>query len=254
MCYTIQDMEIIPAIDIMNGKCVRLVQGKFDQATVFSDDPVQMARRWEDEGASRLHLVDLNGSRLGAPQEIETIKRIVAAVRIPVQLGGGIRTLEIARMVLDIGVDRVIIGTSAALDADLAAQFFDELGEHAVLGVDARDGKVAVKGWEEVTGEDAIEFARRMSLLGARRLIYTDISRDGMLKGANVPAMKRMAESVNIPVIASGGVSTLEDIWKLKALASVGLEGAILGKALYAGTLTLREAIAAAGSSKTVWM
>jgi len=225
-------MEIIPAIDIMNGKCVRLVQGRFDQATVFSDDPVQIARRWEDEGALRLHIVDLNGSRLGSPQEIETIKRVVAAVRIPVQLGGGIRTLETARTMLDLGVDRVIIGTSAALDTDLAAQFFGELGERAVLGVDARDGKVAVKGWEEVTNEDATQFARRMSLLGARRLIYTDISRDGMLQGANVSAMKRMAESVNIPVIASGGVSTLEDIRKLKALTSVGVEGAILGKAL----------------------
>jgi phosphoribosylformimino-5-aminoimidazole carboxamide ribotide isomerase len=242
-------MEIIPAIDIMNGKCVRLVQGRFDQATVFSDDPVQIARRWEDEGALRLHIVDLNGSRLGSPQEIETIKRVVAAVRIPVQLGGGIRTLETARTMLDLGVDRVIIGTSAALDTDLAAQFFGELGERAVLGVDARDGKVAVKGWEEVTNEDATQFARRMSLLGARRLIYTDISRDGMLQGANVSAMKRMAESVNIPVIASGGVSTLEDIRKLKALTSVGVEGAILGKALYAGKLTLREALAVASSS-----
>jgi len=242
-------MEIIPAIDIMNGKCVRLVQGRFDQATVFSDNPVQMAKRWEDEGALRLHIVDLNGSRLGSPQEIETIKRIVAAVRIPVQIGGGIRTLETARIMLDLGVDRVIIGTSAALDTDLAAQFFDKLGEHAVLGVDARDGKVAVKGWEEIIDEDATEFARRMSLLGARRLIYTDISRDGMLQGANVSAMKRMAEAVKIPVIASGGVSTLEDIRKLKALKSVGLEGAILGKALYAGKLTLREALAEASSS-----
>jgi len=242
-------MEIIPAIDIMNGKCVRLVQGRFDQATVFSDDPVQMAKRWEDEGALRLHIVDLNGSRLGSPQEIDIIKQIVAAVRIPVQVGGGVRTLETARIMLDLGVDRVIIGTSAALDTDLAAQFFDKLGEHAVLGVDARDGKVAVKGWEEITEEDATEFARRMSLLGARRLIYTDISRDGMLQGANVSAMKRMAEAVKIPVIASGGVSTLEDIRKLKALKSVGVEGAILGKALYAGKLTLREALAEASSS-----
>lgn len=242
-------MEIIPAIDIMNGKCVRLVQGRFDQATVFSDDPVQMARRWENEGALRLHIVDLNGSRVGSPQEIETIKRIVAAVSIPVQLGGGIRTLEIARTMLDLGVDRVIIGTSAALDTDLAARFFGELGERAVLGVDARDGKVAVKGWEEVTNEDATEFAQRMSLLGAKRLIYTDISRDGMLQGANVSAMTRMAESINIPVIASGGVSTLEDIRKLKALTSVGVEGAILGRALYAGKLTLREALAAASPS-----
>ncbi|MGC8862893.1 MAG: 1-(5-phosphoribosyl)-5-[(5-phosphoribosylamino)methylideneamino]imidazole-4-carboxamide isomerase [Armatimonadota bacterium] len=245
MCYT-ECVEIIPAIDIMDGKCVRLLQGRFDRVTVFSDDPVEVARRWAEQGATRLHLVDLKGSKLGEPQEMDAVRRIVQAVDIPVQLGGGIRTLETARAVLEIGVDRVIIGTSAALNAAAAEIIFRTLGERAVLGVDARDGRVAVKGWEETTADDAVEFARRMQEIGAKRIIYTDISRDGMLQGANVPAVRRMAESVDIPVIASGGVSSVEDIRSLKELEPLGVEGAIVGKALYAGTLTLAAALAAA--------
>lgn len=237
-------MEIIPAIDMMDGRCVRLRQGKFDDVTVFADDPAEMARQWANQGATRLHLVDLNGSRRGEPQEEESIKRIAAAISIPIQLGGGIRTLETARRMLDIGVERVIIGTSAALDTDLAQAIFTELGDHAILGVDARDGLVAIKGWEETTSENAVDFSRRMQTLGARRVIYTDISRDGMMQGANIPAMKRMAEFLDIPVIASGGVSTVEDIRNLKAIESNGIEGAILGKALYTGAITLADALA----------
>ncbi|MGI6296638.1 MAG: 1-(5-phosphoribosyl)-5-[(5-phosphoribosylamino)methylideneamino]imidazole-4-carboxamide isomerase [Armatimonadota bacterium] len=239
-------MEIIPAIDMMDGKCVRLVQGRFDQSTVFSDDPVDAARRWVDEGAGRLHLVDLNGSRFGALQETETIKRIISAVNIPVQLGGGIRTLEIAQNMIDLGVDRVILGTSAALDFALAESIFQRLGEKAVLGIDAKDGYVAIKGWTEITGETAVEFALKMQDMGAKRIIYTDISRDGMLKGVNIPAMKQMAESVDMPVIASGGVSSIDDIEKLKAIECAGIEGVIVGKALYTGDLTLKNAIAIA--------
>ena len=235
--------EIIPAIDMMEGKCVRLVQGRFEDATVFSDDPAEMARRWADQGATRLHLVDLNGSRRGEPQEIETVRRILASVGIPVQLGGGIRTLETARHVLDLGVQRVIIGTSAALDARLAESLFRELGERAILGVDAKDGRVAIKGWEETTSENAVDFARRMQALGARRVIYTDIARDGMLGGPNVTATRQMARSLQIPVIASGGVSALEDVRRLKTLDSDGVEGVVLGKALYTGALTLVEAM-----------
>jgi phosphoribosylformimino-5-aminoimidazole carboxamide ribotide isomerase len=230
---------------MMDGKCVRLVQGKFDQSTVFSDDPVDAAKRWVDEGARRLHLVDLNGSRAGSPQEIETIRRILAAVSVPTQLGGGIRTLATARQMIEMGVGRVIIGTSAALDTDAAEAIFRVLGDRAVLGVDAKDGYVAVKGWQETTAETAIDFAHRMQALGAKRVIYTDISRDGMLQGVNEAAMRQMAESLDIPVIASGGVSTLDDIRKLKALESVGVEGAIIGKALYTGDLTLADALAA---------
>lgn len=235
-------MQIIPAVDMMDGKCVRLVQGKFDQSTVFSDDPVDAAKRWVDEGATRLHLVDLNGSRLGAPQEIATIRRILAAVDVPVQLGGGIRTLETAQEMIELGIARVIIGTSAALDADAAAVIFAELGDKAVLGVDAKDDYVAVKGWQEVTAETAVEFALKMQQLGAKRVIYTDISRDGMLAGVNAEAMAAMASALEIPVIASGGVSTVEDI---AALKGTGVEGAIVGKALYTGDLTLADAIAA---------
>lgn len=228
----------------MDGKCVRLQQGRFDAVTVFADDPAEMARRWEDEGAQRLHLVDLNGSRKGAPQETESIKRIVAAVKIPVELGGGIRSLETAKQILDIGVGRVIIGTSAVLNSSLAETIFKELGDGAVLGVDARDGLVAIKGWEETTQEKAVDFTLRMQALGAKRVIYTDISRDGMLAGTNIAAMKHMAESIDIPVIASGGVSTIEDIKQLKSLESIGIEGAILGKALYTGDLSLADALA----------
>ncbi|MCE5199235.1 MAG: 1-(5-phosphoribosyl)-5-[(5-phosphoribosylamino)methylideneamino]imidazole-4-carboxamide isomerase [Armatimonadota bacterium] len=238
-------MELIPAIDIIDGKCVRLVQGRFDDVTVFADDPVEMARKWADQGAQRLHIVDLNGSRCGGPQEADTIERIAQAVGIPLELGGGIRSLDIARRMLDLGVGRVIIGTSAALDSKLAEDIFSDLGDAAVLGVDAKDGLVAVKGWEETTSETAIDFARRMQGLGAKRVIYTDISRDGMLQGANIKAMKQMAEALDIPVIASGGVSTVEDIKELTALESVGIEGAILGKALYTGALTIADALKA---------
>lgn len=238
-------MEIIPAIDMMDGKCVRLVQGKFDQVTVFSDNPAEMAKKWVDEGASRLHLVDLNGSRYGEPQETETIKNIISAVNIPVQLGGGIRSLDIAQKMLDIGVQRVIIGTSAALDNSLAQEIFTQLGDHAILGVDSRDGFVAIKGWEETTREEAVDFALRMQGIGAKRVIYTDISRDGMLQGVNIPAMQRMSEALSIPVIASGGVSTIDDIKHLKQIEHLGIEGAILGKALYSGAISLKDALAA---------
>ena len=237
-------MEIIPAIDLLDGKCVRLTQGRFDQVTVFSDDPVEMARKWEAEGAPRLHLVDLNGSRLGEPQEAKTIEAIAAAVKIPVQLGGGIRTIESARRMLEAGVQRVIVGTSAALDAKLAEQLFAELGDRMILGVDAKEGLVAIKGWEKTTSEGAVEFARRMQALGAQRVIYTDVSRDGMLQGANIAAMQQMVRDLDIPVIASGGVSSLDDIRRLKSLEADGLEGAILGRALYTGALTLADAIA----------
>jgi phosphoribosylformimino-5-aminoimidazole carboxamide ribotide isomerase len=239
-------MQVIPAIDLMDGKCVRLVQGRFDQATIFSDEPVEVARRWVSEGAQRLHLVDLLGSKNGRPIEIATVSRIVAAVDAPVQLGGGIRSLDTARQLLEIGIDRVIIGTSAALDQTVAESIFGALGERAVLAVDARDGLVAVKGWEETTAETAIQFAKRMQALGAARVVYTDISRDGMLQGVNTYAVARMAEALEIPVIASGGVSSVEDVRALKLLEPLGVEGVILGKALYTGALSLQEALTAA--------
>jgi phosphoribosylformimino-5-aminoimidazole carboxamide ribotide isomerase len=239
-------LEIIPAIDMKEGRCVRLLQGRFDQETVYSNDPVEVARKWEAEGAPRIHLVDLDGARSGVSQNLAVVEKIAAAVRVPLQLGGGIRSLAVAMSVIEVGVGRVIIGTSAALDNTIAEEIFSSLGEQAILGVDARDGYVAVKGWEEVTSEKAIEFARRMVALGAARIIYTDISRDGMLQGVNLAAMAEMTRAVPIPVIASGGVTTVQDIKDLVSANLPGLEGVITGKALYSGSLTLAEALAVA--------
>lgn len=240
-------MEVIPAIDIIDGRCVRLAQGRFDQKMVFADDPVQVAMEWEQKGAKRLHVVDLDGARTGYPQNLKVLQGIVEAVRIPVQMGGGIRTRETARRVLRTGVQRVVIGTSAALDTSLAEAIFGELGERAVLGVDSLNGYVAVRGWQARTEERATDFARRMSALGVRRVVFTDVSRDGMLSGVNVWAIERMLKAVDVPVIASGGVGSIEDIKRLRPLEGRGLEGVILGKALYTGAVSLSEAIAAAG-------
>nr|MDH7601504.1 1-(5-phosphoribosyl)-5-[(5-phosphoribosylamino)methylideneamino]imidazole-4-carboxamide isomerase [Armatimonadota bacterium] len=239
-------MEIIPAIDILDGKCVRLHQGRFDQVTVYFDDPADAAKMWTDQGATRIHVVDLKGSVVGEPQEITSLERILAATDVPVQVGGGIRTLETAIRLLNFGVERVIVGTSAVLDSGLARELFQALGEKVVLAIDARGGKVALKGWLETTAEDAADFARRMEKLGAPRIIYTDISRDGTLAGANIPSIRLMAEALSIPVIASGGITTVNDIIALKELEPLGVEGAILGKALYSGELKFSDAVAAA--------
>lgn len=240
-------MQIIPAIDIRGGKCVRLLQGKFDKETVYADDPVDMALHWVSLGAERLHVVDLDGAKTGTQTNTEAIARIVDALDIPVQLGGGIRTLETAGLMLDLGLDLVIIGTSAALDRGLAEAMFDAFGDRVVLGLDARDGMVAIHGWQEVLDIPAIEFAQEMESLGARRIIHTDISRDGMLEGVNLAAMEQMARAVCIPIIASGGVTNIEDIRNLKKLEHLGIEGVITGKALYTGSIDLPEAISVAG-------
>lgn len=240
-------MEVIPAVDIRNGKCVRLLQGRFDQETVFADDPVETAVHWESFGARRLHVVDLDGAKTGQPQNLDMIARITSALKIPIQVGGGIRTIETARQVIGLGVDRVVIGTSAVLDRDFARTMFEEFGEQVALGLDAHDGFVATHGWQETSELRATDFAQEMERLGARRIIHTDISRDGMLGGVNLAAMEAMARAVSIPVIASGGVTNIEDIRNLKRLEPLGIEGVIVGKALYTGSLDLREAIEAAG-------
>jgi phosphoribosylformimino-5-aminoimidazole carboxamide ribotide isomerase len=236
-------MQIIPAIDIRGGKCVRLTQGKFDQETVFGDDPVEMAVKWEGLGAERLHVVDLDGAKTGTPQNADVIARIACTVDIPVQMGGGIRSLETAEQMLELGLDRVIIGTSAALDRELAKWIFNVLGEKVILGLDASNGYVATHGWQNLLGVRAVDFAREMKDTGAKRIIHTDISRDGMLEGVNLTAMREMAEAVDIPVIASGGVTNADDIRNLKELEQYGIEGVIVGKALYTGSLDLREAL-----------
>ena len=240
-------MQVIPAVDIRNGKCVRLLQGKFDQETVFADDPVEMALHWESLGAGRLHVVDLDGAKTGEPRNLDVIARIADSLEIPVQMGGGIRTIETAWQLLGLGVDRVVIGTSAVLDKDFARAMFEEFGERVALGLDAHDGFVATHGWQETSKLRAIDFAQDMEKLGARRIIHTDISRDGMLEGVNLPAMEAMARAVSIPVIASGGVTSIEDIRGLKGIEPLGIEGVIAGKALYTGSLDLREAIIVAG-------
>ena len=242
-------MLVIPAIDIRAGKCVRLLQGRFDQETVFADDPVETAVYWQSLGAKRLHVVDLDGAKTGSPGNADIVSRIAWTLDIPVQLGGGIRSVETAQAMLDLGVERVVIGTSAVLDRDFARTMFETLGDQVILGLDASDGFVATHGWQQVSDLRAVDFAREMEKLGARRIIHTDISRDGMLEGVNLPAMEEMARAVSIPVIASGGVTTIEDIRNLRKLEPLGIEGVITGKALYTGSLDLREAIGEAGQT-----
>jgi phosphoribosylformimino-5-aminoimidazole carboxamide ribotide isomerase len=207
------------------------------------DDPVEAALRWRDLGATRVHVVDLDGARTGQPVNLPVIHRLAAAAGIPVQMGGGMRSLEAVRSALNAGVSRVIIGTSAALEPGFAESAFAQFGGAVVLGVDARDGRVAVHGWETVLDLDAVAFARQMQELGAPRVIFTDISRDGMLMGLNAESLRRMVQALRIPVVASGGVTTVEDV---RAAKEAGAEAAILGKALYAGFITLQEAMEAA--------
>ncbi len=232
-------MEIIPAIDIRNGKCVRLYQGRYDEETIYADDPVDMAKRWVDEGATRLHLVDLDGARAGHPVNLDVIERITKAISIPSQLGGGLREKEDIQKVLSAGVTRCILGTAAAEKIEWAQQMFAEFGEAIILGIDAKDGMVAVSGWEETSDIPAIDFAQNMQDKGCARIIFTDIARDGTLSGPNAEALRGMCEAVEIPVIASGGVHKTTDIRILKNIP--GVEGVIVGKALYEGTVTLPQ-------------
>jgi phosphoribosylformimino-5-aminoimidazole carboxamide ribotide isomerase len=237
-------MQIIPAVDLKDGKCVRLTQGRFDQVKQYSADPVLMALRWVSLGASRLHAVDLDGARDGAPNavNVEIVREITARAGIPVELGGGIRNIESAKKMLDAGVDRVVIGTAAVSDPNIG-ELFAAYGDRVIVGIDAVNGLVAVKGWQESTSLKATDFAKDMEQKGAKRIIFTDISRDGMLRGPNIDALEEMLNAVNIPVIASGGVSTIDDIF---ALAKTRAEAVITGKALYEGALDLAEAIKAA--------
>ena len=241
-------MILFPAIDLHEGRCVRLVQGRFENATTYGDDPVEMAHRWAGEGAEWLHVVDLDGAKAGTPQQLEIVLKIVDAVSIPVQVSGGYRKLEQVEAALDAGAARVILGSIAVHHPDLAREAFQKYGERVVLGLDAKEGKVAVNGWLEVGNQDVVALAREMEKAGARRIIYTDIGRDGLLTGVNVEATQRMSDAVSIPVIASGGVANLEDFTKLKAMRRRGVEGVIIGKALYSGAFTLREALAAVRS------
>ncbi len=237
-------MIVIPAIDLKDGKCVRLLQGKKEEVTVYSDDPAEMAKQWVDLGARLLHIVDLDGAFTGEQKNLDIIREIRKAIHIPIELGGGIRDRNKINALIRLGVDRIIIGTSAAEDPDMIREACEAFPGKILAGIDARDGKVAVKGWLEVTELDAVTFAKRMEKLGAAGIIYTDIARDGMLTGPNIEAMSIMVKAVAIPVIASGGVSGLDDIKKLMRIRD--LWGVITGKALYSGSLDLRQAIAVA--------
>lgn len=234
-------MYILPAIDLRGGKCVNLVQGIASQETIFSDAPVEMALRWQAEGAEYLHLVDLDGAFQGESANLHIASEIVAALDIPVQLGGGIRSIEQLRSVLALGVDRAILGTIALKQPSFVKQACAEYGARIAVGIDARDGRVATDGWLEVSQKSAVEFAVELSEV--QTLIYTDIKSDGMLKGPNVDATADMIDAVSADVIASGGVTSLPDI---EALKQIGASGAIIGRALYTGDLALSDAIATA--------
>lgn len=237
-------MIIFPAVDIKEGKSVRLVQGRRDQQTVYGDDPVEMALRWEREGAEWLHVVDLDGAFSGVPRNKEIISQMASRLSIPMQLGGGIRDLETAGSYLDLGVARIVVGTRAASDPDFVAELLDAFGpERIVVGIDARSGLVTVRGWEENTGLKALELAERIKRLGVQRAVYTDVSRDGLLEGPNFEAIGDMAGHSGLLVIASGGVTTVEDLQRLAVIP--GVEGAIIGKALYENKITLEAALAA---------
>ena len=235
-------MLIIPAVDIKGGRCVRLLQGLKDSETVFSDDPSAMAARWEKEGAEFLHVVDLDGAFERSPQNVEAIRQIVDRVRIPIQLGGGIRTVQAIDMYLDMGVSRVILGTEAIENPALVHNACRNYPGRIVVGIDARDGMVAVDGWTETTRRKTIDVAKEFEGCGLAAIVFTDIQRDGMQTGPSIAQTKEVAESVSIPVIASGGVSNIDDIRALLPLEDVGVQGVITGRALYSGSLDLRQA------------
>jgi phosphoribosylformimino-5-aminoimidazole carboxamide ribotide isomerase len=238
-------MEVIPAVDIRNGKCVRLFRGDYARETVYADAPSVMALRWQSEGAGRLHLVDLDGAAAGRPVNLDAVKAVIRAVKIPVELGGGIRTRETVSMLLALGVQRVILGTAAVEDPGLVEKLCLEYREAIVVGIDARNGRVATRGWVETEEVSAEILAAKMSNIGVKRVIYTDISRDGTLTSPNFTAMGRLASSTSMAVIASGGVARVEHVRKLSRLK---LEGVIIGRALYTGDVKLKEAIAVAGA------
>ena len=238
-------MEVIPAIDLIEGRCVRLYQGDYARATVYEDDPVETARRWERMGARRVHVVDLDGARAGEPRNLDVIRRIAGAVGVPVQMGGGIRNLAAVREALSAGVDRVMLGTVAARNPRVVRDACAEMGEDAVVvAVDSRDGRVAVSGWTDDSDVRATDLIRRMLDAGARTFLCTDISRDGALMGPNCELMRELAGVAGGGVIAAGGVAAVEH---LAALAETGVGGAVIGKALYTGDIDLSEAIRAVG-------
>jgi phosphoribosylformimino-5-aminoimidazole carboxamide ribotide isomerase len=241
-------MVIIPAIDVKDGRCVRLKQGDMSTATVYSDDPVAVARHWLAQGARRLHVVDLNGAAAGRPKNEGVIREIVKAVgdSIPVQLGGGIRDLDTIEKYLDDGVTYIVIGTAAVKNPGFLHDACTAFGGHIIVALDAKDGKVAVEGWSKLTGHDVVDLAKKFEDYGVEAVLYTDIGRDGMLTGVNVEATVKLARELRIPVIASGGLTGLADVEQLCAIESEGIMGVITGRALYQGTVDFKAAQARA--------
>jgi len=237
-------MIILPAIDLKEGRCVRLEQGLMDKDTVYNDDPAAQALKWQEQGGELLHIVDLDGAFAGVPKNKAAIEAIVKAIDIPAELGGGVRDLATIEAYLELGIDRVILGTIAKENPALVEEACRKFPGHIVVGIDAKDGLVAVRGWADVTEKLASEMAKEMEGFGVEAIIYTDIARDGMMQGPNIAATKALAEAIHIPVIASGGLSSLDDIRKLMAIEASGVAGVIAGKSIYSGAIDLREAVA----------
>ena len=242
-------MLIIPAVDIKNGQCVRLLQGRKEDETVFSDDPAAMAKKWARAGAELIHVIDLDGAFDKSPQNRDAIKNILQTIDIPIQLGGGIRDEQTAHQFLDMGVQKVIIGTEAIKNPAWVARIADRHPGRVVVGIDARNGLVAIEGWTETTQTKAVDLAKRFEGCGIAAINFTDIHRDGMQTGPNIEATQTLAEAINIPVVASGGVATIKDIQNLLPLEACGVIGVITGKALYSGTLDFKESLAVAHSN-----
>jgi len=243
-------MLLIPAIDLKDGHCVRLRQGDMNDATVFSEDPVAMAQQWADMGATRLHVVDLNGARSGKPVNEQAIRRIVKAVGpdVAVQLGGGLRDLDTIERFIDDGISFVVIGTAAVKNPGFLHDACSAFGGHVIVALDAKDGKVATDGWSKLTGHDVIDLATKFEDYGVDAILYTDIGRDGMLSGVNIEATVALARAVRIPVLASGGIADISDVDRLCAVEGDGVQGAILGRSLYEGTLDFKAALARAAA------
>jgi phosphoribosylformimino-5-aminoimidazole carboxamide ribotide isomerase len=236
-------VEVIPAIDLKDGRCVRLLQGDFQRETVFSDDPLSVAYSWQRQGAGRLHLVDLDGAARGEPAHLDLIRRIIESLDIPVQVGGGIRSVATANSWLDAGADRVVIGTAAVRNPEMVRELCGSRGaERVVVAVDAKEGEVAVQGWAEGSSIDVLHLAGEMERMGVTRLLYTDIARDGMMAGPDHEYSRRLVQDTGMAVLASGGVASVDDI---RGLVATGVEGVIVGRALYSGAVALAEAIAA---------
>ncbi len=245
-------MLIIPAIDLREGKCVRLVEGRLDQETVYSDEPAAMAALWQDQGARMLHVVDLDGAFSGSPKNIEVIKEILAAVDIPIQVGGGIRSMDTVESLLDLGAARVILGTAAILKPELVSEACARYGEAVLVGIDGRNGRVAIEGWGLIADKGTVELALEMKEQGVQRVVFTDVRRDGTLKGPNLEATGELARATGLKVIASGGVSTTGDLRSLKTMEHLGVDSVIMGKALYSGAVSLKEALAIAEGAPEV--